>query len=76
MVMEYVQDRHRANIQNMANQDTGVDLVNKFSWNIIQMDDSGFPLAPWPSEWKKVTKLELEQVFTHLLFFSVFVEMD
>ena len=63
MVMEYVRELHRANMRNTTNQDPGEELVNGIYPGVIMRDDSGFPLAPRPSDWGKVTKQELEILF-------------
>ena len=46
IVMEYIQELHRTNMQNTTNQDPGEELVNGIYPGVIKRDDFGFPLAP------------------------------
>jgi hypothetical protein len=64
MVLDYIKLLRRAHFENNTHtQTTGEDISNGFERNRIQTDESGFPIAPRPLSWTKVTKVELEPLY-------------
>lgn len=60
-ILEYIQILRKAHINNT--ESPAEEFINGIQRNTLQIDESGFPLAPRPESWKKVTKAELEPIF-------------
>ena len=58
MMLDYIKLLREAHSQN-----TGDVMRNGYEPNIIRTDKSGFPIAPRPQSWAKVTKAELEPMY-------------
>jgi hypothetical protein len=43
--------------------DAGDEITNGMERNTLQMDESGFPIAPKPHSWTKVTKPDIEPIY-------------
>jgi hypothetical protein len=61
MVLEYMKVLRRAHIDN--SQNTSNETTNGFQNDTLQMDDSGFPVAPRPISWTKVKKGDIEHIY-------------
>jgi hypothetical protein len=61
MVLDYIKVLRRAHFSNT--QMAGDDITNGLQRDTLQIDESGFPLAPWPQSWIKVTKAEIEPIY-------------
>ena len=53
MALDYIKVLRRTHLDN--SQDAG-----GFQRNTLQIDTTGFPVAPWPQSWTKVTRANLE----------------
>jgi hypothetical protein len=61
-VLDYIKVLRSAHMSNVQN--AGEDITNGFRKNSLQVDDdTGFPIAPRPTLWSKVTKAELEPIY-------------
>jgi hypothetical protein len=61
MILDYVKILRRAHAEDSGNAVD--DIANGFQKDAIQIDDSGFPKAPRPLSWIKVTRAELEPIY-------------
>jgi hypothetical protein len=59
MVLEYIKVLRRAHF----NITSGDDIANGLQRDTLQIDESGFPLAPRPQSWTNVTKADLEPMY-------------
>ena len=60
-VLEYIKVLRRAHFNNTQN--AGEEITKGIQRNTLQIDESGFPLAPRPQSWTKVTKADLEPIY-------------
>jgi hypothetical protein len=60
-VLDYIKVLRRAH-QDISQGDV-VDVVNGIERNTLKVDATGFPLAPRPRSWTKVTRAEVEPIF-------------
>jgi hypothetical protein len=58
MMLDYVKLLREAHSQNSGNV-----IRNGYEPNIIRTHESGFPIAPRPFSWTKITKAELEPMY-------------
>jgi hypothetical protein len=63
MVLDYIKLLTRADSQNTGPARSTGEETNGFIRNRILTNESGFPMAPRPLSWKKVTKVELEPLY-------------
>lgn len=61
MVLDYIKVLRRAHINN--SQNIIEESINGLKKNMLQVDESGFPLAPQPQSWEKVKKDDLEPIY-------------
>lgn len=61
MVLEYIKVLRNAHVNN--SQASSEERFNGLKSGTLEIDESGFPLAPRPQSWKKVTKVELEPLY-------------
>ena len=61
MVLDYIKVLRRAHFNN--SQNIGDEITNGLQKNTIQIDDSGFPVAPRPHSWSKVKREDLELIY-------------
>ena len=61
MVLEYIKVLRRAHFDN--SQNASHEATNGFENDTLQIDDSGFPVAPRPISWTKVKKDDLEPIY-------------
>jgi hypothetical protein len=61
MVLEYIKVLRRAHFTSSHN--TGNEIANGIQKNTLQIDESGFPVAPRPHSWAKVKRDDLEPVY-------------
>jgi hypothetical protein len=60
-VLEYIKHLRHAHINN--SQHAGDEVIRGLNRNSVLIDESGFPCAPRPLSWEKVTKTELEPIY-------------
>jgi hypothetical protein len=60
-VLDYIKILRTAHSNN--SQSAGDNITNGIQRNTLKIDDSGYPLAPRPVSWTKVTKAELEPIY-------------
>jgi hypothetical protein len=60
-VLDYIKVLRRAH-QDISQGDV-VDVVNGIERNTLKVDATGFPLAPRPQSWTKVTRADVEPIF-------------
>jgi hypothetical protein len=58
MMLDYIKILRESHSQNI-----GDVIRNGYEPNIIRTHESGFPIAPRPDSWSKVTKAELEPIY-------------
>ena len=61
MILEYIKVLRRAHFDN--SQNASDETTNGFQNDTLQIDDTGFPVAPRPISWTKVKKDELEPIY-------------
>ena len=61
MVLEYIKVLRRAHINNSNSAE--IDVPNGIERNKLEVDTSGFPMAPRPHSWTKVTRGDLEPIY-------------
>ena len=61
MVLDYIKVLHRTHLDN--SQDAGDAATNGFPRNTLQIDTMGFPVAPQPQSWTKLTRADLEPIY-------------
>lgn len=62
MVLEYIQVLRNAHSNNSPPM-MSEDRSNGLKRGTIELDESGFPKAPQPRSWSKVTKTDLEPLY-------------
>jgi hypothetical protein len=60
-VLDYLRILRQVHINNT--ESPGEEIINGLQRNTLQMHESGYPLAPRPESWTKVTKAEIEPIF-------------
>jgi hypothetical protein len=61
LVLDYIKVIRRAHLNN--SQNAGEEVTNGIQKDTIQIDSSGFPVAPRPQSWKNITRSDLEPLY-------------
>jgi hypothetical protein len=61
MVLDYIKTLRRTHLNN--SQIAGEDVTKGIQKDTIQIDSSGFPVAPRPQSWNNVTRSDLEPLY-------------
>ena len=59
-ILEYVHILHRQMVQATDHSHDNTDQINK---GTLEISPSGFPVAPRPNKWNKVTRVDLEPLY-------------
>ena len=60
-VLDYIKILRNAHFS--SSQNTGDEITNGLQKNTLQIDESGFPVAPRPQSWLKVKRDDLEPIY-------------